>query len=356
MNETVRNPVPQLTGLVYVNDQEPGIRREKRGKGFCYRLPDGTLLKDAEQLGRIRSLGLPPAYKNVWICMVANGHLQATGLDDRGRKQYRYHEEWQALRGEQKFGELPRFASALPKLRRRARIDAEAADGGELATLGALTLLLDAAHLRVGNQCYLEANGTYGATTLLKKHIRFGEVVELAFAAKGGRKVNHRLKAPRLQKILERIADLPGRKLFVWQDENGQVRPVDSGQLNRYLSHTAGVSISAKTFRTWGGTVAAFERACSLLAAGEQPTIRALCDAAAEELSNTPAVCRKSYVHPGVLALATSDECTMRLKRQLARQVKAKEGIRVSEQRLLIYLRSYLNTGKTDGGARSQKA
>ncbi|MFC5442303.1 DNA topoisomerase IB [Rhizobium halophytocola] len=338
--------MPLPPGLIYVNDQEPGIRRERRGRGFSYRLPNGELLNDIEQMERIRALGLPPAYKDVWICMMANGHLQATGLDDRGRKQYRYHEEWHALRDEKKYSELPRFGTALPKLRRRARIDAETIDGTERSTLGALTLLLDAAHLRVGNQCYLQTNGTYGATTLLKKHIRFGEVVELAFAAKGGKKIKQKLRAPRLQKILERIADLPGRKLFVWQDKDGVVHPVDSGQLNRYLSATAGVPISAKTFRTWGGTVAAFEKACSLLNAGEKPTIRSLCEAAADELSNTPAVCRKSYVHPGVLALATDDLLCLRLKRQLGRPVRTRDGMRVSEQRLLAYLRSYLRPAK----------
>ncbi len=196
-------------GLIYVSDQEPGISRERRGKNFCYRLPSGDLLTDPEVRTRIKSLGLPPAYDNVWICLKENGHLQATGLDARGRKQYRYHNDWHMLRDEKKFDELPAFGQALPAIRRRAARDLERHAEPQRVTLAALVLLLDTSYLRVGNKTYRDTNGTYGATTLLKRHVRFGDDLELRFAAKGGRKIRRRLKAPKLQKVLERIADCP---------------------------------------------------------------------------------------------------------------------------------------------------
>lgn len=325
-------------GLVYVSDREPGIRRERRGRGFCYRLPDGTRLCDAETKQRIRGLGIPPAYRNVWICAIDNGHLQATGFDERGRKQYRYHAGWQALRAEKKYDELSSFGAALPRIRRRARSDAEYLEDGERATLAALTLLLDDAHLRVGNAAYLETNGSYGATTLLKRHVSFGEVLELGFTAKGGRKVRHQLKAPRLQRILERIADLPGRKLFVWRDQAGVVHPVDSGRLNRYLSDAAGMPISAKTFRTWGGTVAAFSAAAEIVSRGERPRIKAMAMAAAQELANTPAVARESYIHPRVLLLAEDEKLAAKLVGVLGEARRPRDGLRASEERLLAFL------------------
>lgn len=336
---TYVEPMPlKRTGLIYVTDKEPGITRRRRGRGFSYHLPGGDLLQDPEIRARIRKLGIPPAYHDVWICPLDNGHLQATGYDDRGRKQYRYHDEWRIWRDQRKFHELIPFGYALPTLRRKARDDAERADGGERSTLGALVLLLDAAHLRVGNTCYLQTNGTYGATTLLKKHVSFGETLELGFVAKGGRKVRHKLRAPRLQGILERIADLPGRQLFVWQDEFGTVHPVDSGSLNRYLTDISDLEITAKTFRTWGGTVAAFDHAARSVAGYENPTIRGMAEAAAGELANTPAVCRKSYIHPQVLRIAEDDALRNRLRRALIKTIRPKERLRVMEQRLLDFL------------------
>ncbi|KAA3511504.1 DNA topoisomerase IB [Agrobacterium rosae] len=325
-------------GLTYVSDQEPGISREKRGKGFAYRLPDGALLSDKLEITRLKSLGVPPAYERVWICIDPSGHLQATGYDARGRKQYRYHPDWHALRGENKFYQLKTFGEALPAIRRRATSDLSKQVHSADVTLAALVLLLDAAYLRVGNKTYLETNGTYGATTLLKKHVSFGETIELRFAAKGGQRVKRKLKHPRLQRILENIADLPGRQLFVWQDENGLVHPVDSSALNAYISQSAGEGISAKTFRTWGGTLAAFGHAARALGSEERPTIKGMCMAAAEELSNTPAICRKSYVHPAVLELATEDKSVKRLQKILGSDLKPIAGLRADERRLLEFL------------------
>ncbi|SOC82802.1 DNA topoisomerase-1 [Ensifer adhaerens] len=340
MNDPFDPKLLRQAGLVYVSDREPGIKRRKRGRGFSYHLPDGAPLSDKSEKARVARLAIPPAYRSVWICTLPDGHLQATGYDDRGRKQYRYHERWQALRDEHKFEQLIPFGHALPSLRRRVLTDAQRLDDPERATLAALVLLLDAAHLRVGNRQYMAENGTYGATTLLKRHVRFGEGLELQFLAKGGKKVRRHLRAPRLQRILESIADLPGRELFVWQDDAGAVHPVDSSQLNRYIAEISDAPASAKTFRTWGGTLAAFSAALQLLVKDERPTIKMMAQAAADELSNTPAISRKSYIHPKVLQIVTDPFLGADLKHRAAEALPRKDGLRADEQRLLTFLES----------------
>lgn len=340
MNMATQIPhIPALkeVGLVYVSDQEPGISRERRGRNFCYRLPGGKLLDDPDVKARIKALGLPPAYNDVWICLQPNGHLQATGRDARGRKQYRYHNDWQVLRDEKKYDELRSFGAALPAIRRRVTADLDGSHD-ERATLAALVHLLDVAHLRVGNEAYRKSNGTYGATTLLKRHIAFGPDLELRFTAKGGRKVRRRLRAPRLQKMLERIAGLPGKQLFVWQDDDGNLRPVDAGHLNRYLAVIGGDGFSAKTFRTWGGTVTAFAHAVDCARRDETPTIKCMAEAASEELCNTATVCRNSYVHPAVLSLSSDEASFKRLRAQLEAGLTPVKGLLANEQRLLEFL------------------
>ncbi|MBB3978890.1 DNA topoisomerase-1 [Rhizobium azooxidifex] len=325
----------QKIGLTYVSDSEPGIRRERRGRGFCYRLPCGTLLDDPDVKRRIAALGLPPAYRDVWICMLENGHLQATGLDARGRKQYRYHGEWKALRSADKFQQLVPFAMALPKLRRTLRRHLEGSVGSPDTILAGLVTLLDEEHLRVGNSAYAAENRTYGATTLLKRHVRVAEdCIELRFTGKGGKRVRRVLRNPRLHRMLEAVADLPGRQLFVWMGEDGAVRPIDSGRLNAYLAEHMDLAVSAKTFRTWAGSLAAFAEARRMLAAGERPTIRRMSEAAAAILHNTPAICRTSYIHPDVLGLA---QRTAPLKAGNG-AAAAPKGLRAEESRLLAFL------------------
>ncbi|MEI1248270.1 DNA topoisomerase IB [Rhizobium aouanii] len=322
-------------GLVYVSDTEPGIRRRRKGKGFSYVMPDGTTLADELQRARIRALGLPPAYENVWICLYDNGHLQATGFDARGRKQYRYHKDWQSFRSAGKFHQLIEFGRALPKIRRTVlrHLDTGAEDVN--GVLAALTTLLDEAHLRVGNQAYVRENGTYGATTLLKRHLKIVDgQIELKFRAKGGRRVQRSLKHPRLQKILEEIADLPGRQLFVWKDESGALKPIDSGRLNAYLAEISGIPISAKTFRTWAGSLAAFGVARETILSGGRPTVKQMSEAAAEALHNTPAISRSSYIHPAIIALAGNDHPLIETVNEPLR------GLRAEENRLLDFLTS----------------
>lgn len=239
--------------LVYVSDKEPGYSRSRTANGFCYRRPNGAPLKNPSIIARIEALGLPPAYDRVWICMNKNGHLQATGYDARGRKQYRYHDAWQKLRSRAKYDQLPAFAKALPRMRRTVRKQMNGPIDDPTTILAVLTALLDQAPLRIGNSSYVEQNGSYGAVTLLKRHLRIRDGrIELNFKGKGGQRV------PRLQRILEEIAELPGRQLFVSVGPDGKAKPIESGRFNRYLADISGAPISAKTFRTWAGSVAAF--------------------------------------------------------------------------------------------------
>ena len=335
------------TGLIYVSDSEPGIRRVRSGRGFCYRLPDGGLVRDAALKARIAALGLPPAYENVWICLRDNGHLQATGYDARGRKQYRYHPDWQALKSGDKFDQLIAFAHALPGIRRAVRRDLAGAPGAMDTMLAAITVLLDEAQLRVGNRAYAEENGTYGATTLLKRHVSLaGGRIVLRFTAKGGKRVRRTLKHPRLQRLLEECADLPGRQLFVWRDEANLVRPIDSGRLNGYLADIAGIAVSAKTFRTWAGSLAAFAAARHVVEEGGRPMIKGMALAASETLHNTPAIARSSYIHPDIVALAEKPEP---LRLALRRPASAIAGLRTEEARLLRFLENRRNARRRAG-------
>jgi len=290
-------------GLVYVSDAEPGITRRARGRGFSFHDPSGRPIGPGAERERILRLGVPPAYRQVWICPLANGHLQATGLDALGRKQYRYHADWSAWRSATKYEQLAAFGVALPRLRARIRRDLEGSAGDLGFTLAALAMLIDRLNLRVGNASYTETSRTYGATTLLKRHLSLTDgALRLRFRAKGGKRVEHTLRDKRLSRILQEIHDLPGRRLFSYANAEGEIAAVSSAQLNAYLADATGVpGATAKTFRTWGGTLAAFALARS---AKGTVTMKALAEAAAERLGNTPAICRGSYIHPRVLKLS----------------------------------------------------
>ncbi|NIY71814.1 DNA topoisomerase IB [Marivivens donghaensis] len=321
-------------GLVHTSDREPGFLRRRAGKGFSYRDPDGKK-PDVIALERIRGLGIPPAYENVWICMLDNGHLQATGTDVSGRKQYRYHPLWSSAQAETKFSQLIAFGEALPSIRRRVRRDLQE-DAGDMAfSLAALVLLLDRGHLRIGNPAYTATNRSFGATTLLSRHLSLGDgVVKLKYRAKGGKRVQKSLRDKRLHKIMQQIGDLPGKQLFSWIDEGGQSRSLSSHDVNSYLSDITGQNVTAKTFRTWGGTLAAFETA---LAADEDErlTIKAMAEASAEVLSNTPTISRKSYIHPDVLDLAEMPDRHKMLSGITAPEMAE---LRVPERKLLTFL------------------
>ncbi|WP_353473048.1 DNA topoisomerase IB [Salipiger sp. H15] len=317
--------------LVYYPDSRPGILRRRCGRGFSYIAPDGTRIDAAEERARIRALAVPPAYEQVWICPRPDGHLQATGRDARDRKQYRYHPDWTAFRAERKYGHLAEFGEALPGLRRSILTQLRAREPGDKGFALAATLaLLDRAGLRVGNADYALENGSYGATTLRRTHLKLdGEVLHLRFPAKGGKRVHRQLRDRTLQRALTRLGDLPGKELIAWLDANGTAHALRSDEVNRWLAERTGnPELTAKTFRTWNGSVAALEAAIR----AETVSIRGMAEAAAERLANTPAVARSSYIHPKVIALAEEG-----LPPELAR-APDRPGLRRAEAQLLALL------------------
>jgi DNA topoisomerase-1 len=323
--------------LIFVSDTEPGISRRRAGKGFSYRGPDGEALSP-EELARVKSLAVPPAYTDVWICTQAHGHLQATGRDQRGRKQYRYHPEWSETRARTKYDQLVGFGQALPALRRQVRRDLHGELGDRAFSLAALVLLLDRTCLRIGNAAYMAVNRSFGASTLQTRHLRLREEgqIELKFRAKGGKLCQHVLRDKRLNRILQEIGDLPWRNIFTYLDDDGEPHRLHSQDVNEYLSDIAGDRMTAKTFRTWGGSLAAFELAASL-GPDQKLTLRMMTETAAERLSNTPTICRKSYIHPAILALAeqTALEREEFFDNLLCPDIAE---LRASERRLLAFL------------------
>lgn len=300
----------KAAGLRYVTDADRGIRRERRGRGFAYRSEaTGRVLRSRSIIDRIERLAIPPAYTEVWICRDARGHLQATGRDERGRKQYRYHADWSEHAGVVKWDGLAAFGASLNRLRPRLRRMLDDRDGGAVtreAVLAAVITLLDRGRIRVGNEAYAEANNSYGASTLRRRHTEVkGETVVIDFVGKSGNEVHAELCSELLAGVVRACQELPGQRLFCYRDAGGALRTVDSGEINDWLGGAIGPACSAKSFRTWHATVAA---AGSLDAAGApKPGLSAhalnrrfvaACRVAAGALVNTPAVARKHYVAP----------------------------------------------------------
>ena len=297
-------------GLVYVSDADPGITRKRAGKGFSYRQPNGEVVRDAATLDRIRALAIPPAYTDVWICRNARGHLQATGRDARRRKQYRYHAQWSATRGDGKFDRIVAFGKALPKLRRAVRRDLALPGWPRAKVLALVVAVMAETLVRVGNEGYARENKSFGLTTLRNRHAEFvsGGRARLHFRGKGGQEHDITLDDKRLAKLVRGVQQLPGQALFQYRDDEGNVRPVDSGEVNDYLRAAMGENFTAKDFRTWGGTLAAIQRLATT-ALPDEPSERALkqlqnqvIQSVAEALGNTPAVCRKAYIDPCTFA------------------------------------------------------
>lgn len=303
--ENVRQEA-RSAGLRYVDDRLPGIARKTGRHGFRYVDHDGKPLRDAEELARIRSLAIPPAWTDVWICRWRNGHLQATGRDARGRKQYRYHAQWHRVRDEAKYERLHAFGMALPAL--RERIDAALALPGlpRDKVLAAIVHLLQVTLMRIGNREYARDNNSFGMTTLRKKHVRVdGSHIRFEFRGKSGVRHSIRLQDRRLARIIARTRELPGQELFQYVDDAGQRHAIGSSDVNDYLRAATGEEYTAKDFRTWAGTVlaAAMLRECEPCVSqsqGKQQVAQAIA-MVAQRLGNTPAVCRKCYVHPEVI-------------------------------------------------------
>ena len=297
--------VARANGLHYVVEGEPGLTRVRRGKTFAYRDAKGRPVRDARTLDRIRSLVIPPAWERVWICTRADGHMQATGRDARGRKQHRYHPEWTAARHESKYGQMIDFAHALPAIRRRVHADLKTAPLSRPYVLATVVRLLEKTLIRVGNKEYARANKSFGLTTLLDQHVQIkGASVTFHFRAKSGVMQTIEVTDPAVARIVKRCRQLPGEALFQYVDGKGKRQVVDSTAVNAHLREITGRSFTAKNFRTWAATVLAAKAVCDLPkctsdTAFKRNIVRAI-DPVAAKLGNTRAVCRSSYIHPGV--------------------------------------------------------
>ena len=296
----------QVAGLRYVNDlRTPGIRRIGRNKRFRYVDPNGRRVSDREVLARIKSLVIPPAWTDVWICTNPLGHLQATGRDARGRKQYRYHSRWRKVRDEVKYGRMLAFAAALPKVRQRRAEDLKLSGLPREKVLATVVELLEKTLIRVGNEEYARDNNSYGLTTMRAGHAKIsGSSVRFEFRGKSGKDHSVEVQDPRLARIVKACRDLPGYELFQYVNGDGQRRSIDSGDVNEYIRAVCGESFTAKDFRTWAGTVMAACALCELQPCESQTKARKNIIAGvkdvAKSLGNTAAVCRKSYIHPVV--------------------------------------------------------
>ena len=294
------------TGLDYVTDGVPGISRRRAGKGWAFYRPDGTHINDPQERLRIMSLAIPPAWADVWICADPKGHIQATARDARGRKQYRYHTLYREARDRSKFRRMLEFSEILPAIRERVERDLGGPELSRRQTLAATVRLLDKTLIRVGNDEYAKENRSYGLTTLRKKHVEVdGSVLRFTFRGKSGVQQAFSVTDRRIARIVQRCHDLPGVELFKYLNGDGKRQTITSDDVNEYLRATGGHNVSAKDFRTWGGTIHA---AVALRAAGPALTkreatrnINRALDAVAERLGNTRTVCRKYYVHPALL-------------------------------------------------------
>jgi DNA topoisomerase-1 len=331
------------SGLLYVGDDRPGIRRIRKGDGFVYRRPDGKPLRDPADLDRIRKLAIPPAYEDVWICTNPRGHLQATGRDARGRKQYRYHPEWRLARDADKFERMLEFGATLPRIRRRVAaelarpVDARPARETVLATL---VRLLDTTLVRVGNDEYARTNNSYGLTTLRNRHAAVsGSTLKLRFRGKSGVVHEVALEDPRVAKVVRRCQAMPGQDLFQYEDEAGVTRAVGSSDVNDYIREASGASFTAKDFRTWHGTVHALTLWAEQMAADAANRLSAnqVLAEVARRLGNTVAVCKKAYVHPRVLEVLAADSADQAAA-LAAKSATRKDGLSASERQLLAFL------------------
>ncbi len=296
----------KASGLRYVSDAAPGFTRRRYGKSFVFFDHKGERIRDEAQIMRIRKLAIPPAYRNVWICPHSNGHIQATGIDAKGRKQYRYHADWRACRDATKFTHMLAFGDALPQIRAAVAAHMAQRSLGREKVLATVVALLEKTLIRVGNDEYARTNGSYGLTTLRDEHVAVeGSTIRFRFRGKSGKEWNLRVSDRRIARVVRACADIEGQELFKYIDEAGQVRDVTSGDVNAYLRDITGQPFTAKDFRTWTGTVLA---ALALIEYREydgeaqaKKNVVAAIEAVSARLGNTPSVCRKSYVHPEVI-------------------------------------------------------
>ncbi len=335
-------------GLCYVTDETPGITRRRAGRGFVYMNAQGRRFNGDATLKRIRSLAIPPAWTDVWISPDVHGHLQATGRDQRGRKQYRYHPKWRETRDGAKFSRTIAFGRALPRIRRRVARDLHMTGLGREKVLAAMVRLLETTLVRIGNEEYLKQNRSVGLSTMRDRHVAVkGEVLHFNFRGKGGKRHEIDLEDPRLARIVRRTQELPGQELFQYVDDNGRRQKISSTDVNAYLREIAGAEFSAKDFRTWAGTVLAalalreFERFRSRAQA--RRNLVAAIGIVARRLGNTPAICRKCYIHPAIMDSYLDGKTVRVLRARAATELHtARADLSAEEKAVLAFLETCL--------------
>lgn len=352
--EVVTDPVEsaKAAGLRYVTDGRPGISRKRTGRAFRYVSASGEAIRDADTLRRIKSLAIPPAWTKVWICPSANGHVQATGRDAKGRKQYRYHPRWREVRDETKYERLINFAHALPKIRTRVEADLALPGLPREKVLATVVRLLETTLIRVGNEEYARKNRSFGLTTMRDDYVEVtGSKVRFHFRGKSGVKHDIDIRDAHLARIVKKCQELPGHELFQYVDENGEPRSIESGDVNEYLRGLAGEDFTAKDFRTWAGTVLAamalhaFEEFDSQTQA-KKNVVEAI-KSVSQKLGNTPSVCRKCYVHPAVLDGYMDGLLVETLKQRAQAMMKhALSDLRPEEAAVLAFLQERLTHPK----------
>lgn len=338
----------ESAGLLYANDQEPGITRRRSGKGWSYRDPSGARITDRAVIERITRIGIPPAYTDVWICPDERGHIQATGRDAKGRKQYRYHARFREVRDSTKYEHMLTFAAALPGIRERIDADMRLRRLSREKVLATIVHLLEATMIRVGNASYAKQNKSYGLTTLNDRHVKVeGGTLTFRFKGKSGKQWNLRLSDRRVASVVRRSQDLPGQHLFQYLDDDGERREVTSSDVNDYLREISGSDITAKDFRTWTGTVLAamalaeFETFDTEAAA--KRNVRAAIERVAARLGNTPAVCRRCYVHPEVIDSYMCNALILEIGQEVDRELREEVvGLRPEEALVLAFLQRRL--------------
>jgi DNA topoisomerase-1 len=348
--KNIADPVEaaEEAGLRYVSDERPGYTRKKKGDDFDFFDTEGKPIRDEQRVLRLKRLGIPPAWTDVWICPSANCHMQATGRDARRRKQYIYHERWREVRDENKYGRMLAFGEALPKIRRRVNKDLALPGLPKNKILATIVQLLERTFIRVGNDEYARENKSFGLTTMQDRHVEVkGSKLRFRFRGKSGIEHDVDVTDRRVAKIVAKLQDLPGQDLFQYLDEEGERREITSQDVNEYLREIAGEEFTAKDFRTWAGTVLA---AMALKAVGTfenkkqaKANIRDAIVAVSKILGNTPAICRKCYVHPEVLETYLSGDSIEGLKQKTEEALEKEDvDLRESERAILKFLQARL--------------
>jgi DNA topoisomerase-1 len=345
----------QSAGLHYVSDTEPGIRRKRAGKGFTYLMPSGETVQDEATRRRIRKLAIPPAYTGVWICKRADGHLQATGRDARGRKQYRYHAQFREVRESTKYDHMLEFARSLPAIRNTIASHMALRGLPRDKIFATVVHLLETTLIRVGNNDYVQQNKTYGLTTLRGEHVKVdGSELRFQFKGKSGKTWSLRMSDRRVAKIVKACQELPGQELFQYLDESGETRSVTSVDVNTYLHEITGREVTAKDFRTWAGTILA----ATLLQQSEggdtqaklKKTLRAAIERVAARLGNTVAICRKCYVHPEILNAYTERALALNIRDEQSGETRGSSRGLTPEEAAVLALLELRLSGNENGG------